>query len=333
MTGLPGALLKPNFKPLWRAPTTTELVEHWPPKGYMKEVEVEDGNFWSLGRRFGRENPWDIIIFNFGTEDPQVVNWYLHNAVGCWKSQDNANFAFDSSITNEKKPGKIYIPHPGWHPDPKFQKGSGAGKFVHAVKDATATILTRLAKRIPTLAYRNSRLDQFGLEKVAEMINTGEVPLVVDPELMDSAAYSFDDKTIYLGKVPKLGRPFTAGVLANEATHAYTHWRSTEVNAFNNEMISSLAESVAAASVSVDFVRRQLENTADGYDQLYFPGWVWATELRGISRLGQAELDQDFDHPVHGVPMNPFTELVKYHDSIPYYHLKRRITWDHDWKG
>lgn len=331
MAGLPGALLKPNFKPLWRAPTPTEMIREWPPRGYMKEVLVDFGNFWKLGRSFDRENPWDIIIYNFATEDPQLVNWYLHHAVGCWKSHDNANFAFDGSVTMEKAPGKLYIPHPGWYPAPRFRKGSGAGRFIHTIKATTIAILTRLARRIPTLSYQNSMLDSVGLDKVAELINTGEISLVIDPALMDEARYSFDDKAIRIGKVPRLGNAFTAGVLANEVTHAYTHWRSVAVNAFNNEMISSLAESVAAASVSPSWVRKQMERTAFGYDQLYFPGWIWATELRGASRLGEAELDREFDHPVHGVPKNPFRELVKYHDSIGRYASKRGVVWADNW--
>lgn len=49
----------------------------------------------------------DLIHFNFQTNIPEEVNWYLRRFVGCFKSRDHGrNWAFSS----DAKPGIIYIP-------------------------------------------------------------------------------------------------------------------------------------------------------------------------------------------------------------------------------
>ena len=47
-----------------------------------------------------------LIYFNFQTNNPDIVNWYLRNYVGCKRSRDGLNWAFSPEAT----PGVIYIP-------------------------------------------------------------------------------------------------------------------------------------------------------------------------------------------------------------------------------
>ena len=47
-----------------------------------------------------------LLYYNFQTNDPDVVNWYLRNYVGCKKSRDGLNWAFSADMN----PGLIYIP-------------------------------------------------------------------------------------------------------------------------------------------------------------------------------------------------------------------------------
>lgn len=85
----------------------------WPPLYHTKVHEVKDGdNWWNLAEAYKRKDPWDIIQYNFNTKDPEEVNYYLAELVGCSKSRDGKNYSFSS----EDKPGKVYIPPPSWVP-------------------------------------------------------------------------------------------------------------------------------------------------------------------------------------------------------------------------
>jgi hypothetical protein len=51
---------------------------------------------------------WALIEFNFQTHDPDEVNWYLQELVGCRHSKDGGrNYAF---LGADPKRGKIYLP-------------------------------------------------------------------------------------------------------------------------------------------------------------------------------------------------------------------------------
>ena len=49
----------------------------------------------------------DLIYFNFMTDNPDVVNWYLKNYVGCEKVSPSGN---NWMFSNKANPGYIYIP-------------------------------------------------------------------------------------------------------------------------------------------------------------------------------------------------------------------------------
>lgn len=84
-----------------------------PQMGFDKAHRVQTGDsFVSLASQYGFSDPWDIIRFNYGTKDPEEVNWYLRELVGCTKSKDGINYSFDSS----DKFGTVYIPPRGWKP-------------------------------------------------------------------------------------------------------------------------------------------------------------------------------------------------------------------------
>ncbi len=71
------------------------------------EYKVKDGdNWWSIAAD-KRVDVGALIRFNFGTSDPDEINWYLHEKVGCrLETPDHDNYRFSAT----DKPGKIYIP-------------------------------------------------------------------------------------------------------------------------------------------------------------------------------------------------------------------------------
>jgi hypothetical protein len=84
-----------------------------PPKGFAAAHRVKTGDsFVSLAARYGFADPWDIIQYNYGTKNPEEVNWYLQELVGCTKSKDGINYSFDSS----DRFGIVFIPPKGWRP-------------------------------------------------------------------------------------------------------------------------------------------------------------------------------------------------------------------------
>lgn len=329
MVTLPGAHWTPDFKPMWRKPPMSRMVKSWPPVKYIDKKYARDcTSFWSLANACDRKNPWDIIIYNFNTEEPKEVNWYLHHAVGCWTSSDSRNFAFDYARTADSKDGLIYIPSPGWKPDPKFKKGSGAGGFVHAMVADVYTIMMRIARSIPRIQFGNTQVGPASFEELARLVNTREIAIEVEPSLGPRAKYT--DKKITLRKAPSIRRYSDYGTLANEGTHAITHRQSRKVEIFKNETTSSLTQSVVEAAMSENRVLRLMEYVGDGYDKLYFAGWVWSNYLRDTVILSMKDLDRDFPHPIHGDMRNPKQELLQYMHKAGYIDSGRKIAFDWD---
>lgn len=329
MATLPGAKWNPDFKPLWSKPPASRMVKSWPPADPLKAVKADGNDFWNLARAHGRDNPWDIIIYNFGTEEPREVNWYLHHAVGCWQSHDGKNFSCDYAQLADGSDGQLYIPKPGWRPPASFRKGSGGGGYVAALVDAVWSILMNVARRIPQIHHGNTTVNGRFVEQVAELINTREIAVQVDPTLYAEAQYY--EKVITLRKMPSINHIGMHGTLANEATHAITHMRSLTEDLYDNEICSSLVQSIAEASLSEKRILRLMQDTWSGYDRLYFPGWVWLNHFAGAASISLNHMNRMYRHPVHGKEMNPVAEFHAYHMAIDSYRTKRGRVWGFDW--
>jgi hypothetical protein len=77
------------------------------PEGSVATHRVSDGEDWASVAAQYNVNVKDLIYFNFQTNVPEEVNWYLRRNVGCDVSNDGGrNWAFSSTAD----PGLIYIP-------------------------------------------------------------------------------------------------------------------------------------------------------------------------------------------------------------------------------
>src|SRR4030095_9730742 len=77
------------------------------PEGAVATHRVSDGDDWASVAAQYNVNVNDLIYFNFHTNVPEEVNWYLRRNTGCNVSNDEGlNWAFSSSAD----PGLIYIP-------------------------------------------------------------------------------------------------------------------------------------------------------------------------------------------------------------------------------
>jgi hypothetical protein len=77
------------------------------PDGSVATHRVSDGEDWASVAAQYNVNVKDLIYFNFHTNIPEEVNWYLRRNTGCNVSKDgDRNWAFSSSAD----PGFVYIP-------------------------------------------------------------------------------------------------------------------------------------------------------------------------------------------------------------------------------
>jgi hypothetical protein len=91
----------------------SQPLAQWPPArstprpvgGASGPPGTPDDTWESVAKSVGMD-PHLLIIFNFGTNSPKMVNWYLRTYVGCvTPSQTGWNWAFKGAI-----PGIIYLP-------------------------------------------------------------------------------------------------------------------------------------------------------------------------------------------------------------------------------
>jgi hypothetical protein len=95
--------------PIEKRPTNPLPSDYVPPGGIPYKVKTHD-ELGSVARNNGV--PEHVLVaFNFGTNDPAEINWYLRRNVGCVRAtHDHKNWMF----TSEATPGIIYLPPP-WH--------------------------------------------------------------------------------------------------------------------------------------------------------------------------------------------------------------------------
>jgi hypothetical protein len=83
------------------------LPSDFVPEGSVETHRVSDGEDWASVAGQYNVKVDDLIHFNFHTNVPEEVNWYLRRNTGCNVSNDGGlNWAFSSSAD----PGLIYIP-------------------------------------------------------------------------------------------------------------------------------------------------------------------------------------------------------------------------------
>lgn len=75
------------------------------PKGYYPYVVMTGDNWEKIALRDSRTHVWDLIRDNFQTDDPEEVNWYLQNFVGCTVSKDGKNYSFSSTDAVKMRDG------------------------------------------------------------------------------------------------------------------------------------------------------------------------------------------------------------------------------------
>jgi hypothetical protein len=106
-TGLGHPLHKDAWKPVFGIPYKVSDLETW--GSVARDVYNRDGGNSDTSYYDHDYQARFLIDYNFRTENPAYVNWYLHHYVGCNQpSHDGYNWKFSS----KDKPGIIYLPPP-----------------------------------------------------------------------------------------------------------------------------------------------------------------------------------------------------------------------------
>ena len=102
---------KPDAKPVERRPRGPILPRGWHAMHsfgipYRPRDTPDQEDWGSVARKFG-VGVKELIYFNFLTNDPDEVNWYLNHHTGCVKVSPSGN---NWMFSNRANPGIIFIP-------------------------------------------------------------------------------------------------------------------------------------------------------------------------------------------------------------------------------
>jgi hypothetical protein len=145
------------------------LPADYVPEGYVEQHRVSDGEDWASVAAQYNVDVKDLIYFNFHTNVPEEVNWYLRRNVGCNVSNDDGiNWAFSSSAD----PGIIYIP-----PSKEIEmEAEDVSRVTTGDAGATDTAL-RL-----TFSYNRESVNLNFIRTLEEMPTSESDPLSHEPE-------------------------------------------------------------------------------------------------------------------------------------------------------
>jgi hypothetical protein len=321
MVAIPVPKRPPDFTPAMRPPKASRLIARWPPEGFIFAQGLHGRlNWWNLARAVGRDDPWDLIIYNFATEDPAETNWYMHHFLGCWRSNDGSNFSFEDA-----DPGVVYVPPATWRPPAGFKKGSRGG-YRASLAGRVAGALVRVAAICPLVTYQRLSLSGLDFALVAEHVRKGRVAVRIDPsiEFEDThgafGVYHHDNSgpdanTIFFYREPNLAQPWGVLLVAHEAAHAAFDVRRVKIPDRKEHTLLFGLESILAWRLKPEGVEDYLRHRSEdprGAD-LLFLGWLVGQMTPQPGMIDLAHFDHPFPNPFReGAVVNPIDAIRRY---------------------
>jgi hypothetical protein len=274
----PKTTLQAGFKPKW---TPAKALDHWPPRDIRGQYRVKAGESWlAIAMGWLVPDVWDLIYFNFRTEDPKKVNWYMRHYLGCCKpAADGKNFSFADA-----DPGLLYIPPHSW-------KRGGTGTLFHL---EVAAQLDKLVKHFPYLVYRNIHISRTHLQAVIAALRDGRIGAVHDPALAFPAVYRPDANVIAvkgLGLSSWLSRNF----LAHEAVHAIMDMQKADILNWEDELCCYTAQALWGRAADDSQGEGIVNATPVPYS--WREAYILARYLRGTGKTMKRMKDVDITLP------------------------------------
>ena len=210
---------KPAFVPRW---TASPDLRAWPPVPFRDVYPVggRAGANWQTVACNWSVDVADLIWFNFGTNDPRRINWYLHYYVGCHKSNDGKNFSF-----READPGLIYIPPDNWK----------RPETVPSLNNEVAGILAPLVAHFPRdVALSGLHVTRGDFVAVVHAVRTGRISIVHQRSLPYPAIYlpqrfGFAPENSIVMKDLPASTPLMRNNLVHEAVHAISDMKVHDI--------------------------------------------------------------------------------------------------------
>ena len=216
----------------------------WPPTEDLLQAETVTGtdDWWSLQKLFKRCDVWDIIYYNFATYNPDEVNWYLREWIGCQEVTPQGNYRFHP--TRGRAPMRIYIPSHDWVP-PGPQQAAAQRAALDILRDPVASTMTFTAGPV--------ELRRFDLAAVAVGIETGKIAVIHRPCLGNIAYYRGrnprNQLLVPFASAPPLGM---RALMVHEAVHAAMDVRSVPQTMQQSEGLSYIAQALYLHRNGVD---------------------------------------------------------------------------------
>jgi hypothetical protein len=290
--------IKPNMAPEWSVPRLT----YWPPTRECRgSVRVRMGQSWlSIARDNLIPDAWDLIHFNFRTEDPPAVNRYMRHYIGCFTSDDGRNFDFSGADT----PGKVYLPPHGYSRHAGF-------KF----NDLVIAQLEKVLRHYPDISWKGFRFNRLDLRKVIMALRSGRAHAVYDPMLDPSTPAHWEPgRDVMAISTARLTSWNARLFLVHEATHAMVDDSKALMYRWANEMFAYAATALYARSVDDARVERYVERSKKPLS-IWRDAYILARYLRAAKRdNGRIFLgDVDTQLPDYRSPdrnLNPLANLI-----------------------
>jgi hypothetical protein len=228
-----------------RVKRPAKLRSPWPPTDAQKAQTVTSwDDWWALATIFKRDDPWDIIYYNFETYDPDEVNWYLREWLGCRAtSNDGLNYRFGRA-PGDHTPMVIFIPKPDFMPPGPHQK------------EAQQAVLTVL--RDPVAAHLGFKIGRMELKNgdltaVALAIQSGKIRVVHRPTLGHMAQYLSSNPNNWMAvgfdRLPPIGG---RALIVHEAVHAAFDIRRVPQTMEQAEAMAYIAQALYMRRYGID---------------------------------------------------------------------------------
>lgn len=297
--------LEDGFTPHW-SPVTP--LKQWPPPACRTRHRVRLGENWlSIARDNLVADVWDLIWFNFETDDPRKVNRYLHHYVGCWAAaEDRKNFRF----TDHDEPGFVYIPPHGY-----------ARRTGLPFQGLVLSQLEKSAQHFPYLILKNFHINLIGLGKVLDAMRTGRITALHEPELGTPAEYRPGSAKIpgpaIAVRSAAMASWLSRTILVHEAVHAIVHRNSFKgIYGWQNEFMAYAVEALWGRATDNTMAERMVSQALHD-DDITHNAYVLAHYLRAAGKMFYGQFimrvkDVDAMLPDYRDPsrrLNPFNEL------------------------
>lgn len=219
------------------------LRSPWPPTDDLLKVQPVLGwdDWWTLQTQFKRCDPWDIIYYNFATYNPEEVNWYLREWIGCHDfSPDGKNYRFGAV---GGQPMQIYIPNDDWLP-PGPKQAAARKTALDILHDHFAATLTFKVGAI--------ELGHGDLLGVASAIESGKITVIHRPCLGSNAVYRTGTNQLLIpfAEMPPVGR---RALMVHEAVHAAMDIDKIPLTMQQSEALAYIAQALYLHRRGLDF--------------------------------------------------------------------------------